>query len=445
MKKYGWIAVAALYYQLVPGWAEPVCQTFRGPLTLASADNQPQVVYDYDTDRCPIPDLKNSRDFVDNPVRPFLVGDSNNPTVLWFAGNGKGYFKSTGPKDLSKIQRIMNNGHCTVWLSSRANQFPNQYPIASYYNEIWMVAPFTPDGQRVYALVHNEYHIVPANTRDVYGNLIAASSSDAGGTFQFYQNATGNNQPVIASPYPFTKGKGGMFAQSNIMQWGKYYYILVAQNLANQNPRMSNGVCIYRTDQINDFSTWRGWGGQRYNVPLVPRYPSTLKDPKQYLCQPVLPNLYRFSWSYNTVLHRFIIIGVDTHYKMPNAGATQAFVYTLASLDATSGQLAPLMNASGAVQEYFLKQINWTRTWQQDKSKAGEAYPSLLDPASPILKDPLIPNPTPGDRNYQYSGVNPYLYYTRFNPVDPVVNPQGRNRDVVREQLIVQACQPASL
>ena len=58
----------------------------------------------------------------------------------------------------------------------------------------------------------------------------------------------------------------------------------------------------------------------------------------------------------------------------------------------------------------------------------GAAYPSLLDPTSPTLR--------PGggtDLNFQYSGAQPYLYYTRLNEFQR----RGSDRDVVRWKLSV--------
>jgi hypothetical protein len=56
-------------------------------------------------------------------------------------------------------------------------------------------------------------------------------------------------------------------------------------------------------------------------------------------------------------------------------------------------------------------------------SLTRHAYPSLLDPTSPLL--------LPGDLNFQTTGRLPYLYFTQMNPVGSD-NPQGWNRDLMR-------------
>ncbi len=48
-------------------------------------------------------------------------------------------------------------------------------------------------------------------------------------------------------------GVAGMFAQSNIIKWRDYYYILVNQDLSILNPNAPpGGVCIYRTNNLAD-------------------------------------------------------------------------------------------------------------------------------------------------------------------------------------------------
>ena len=297
-----------------------------------------------------------------------------------------------------------------------------------------MVAPYTPDGIHVYALVHNEYHIMPRNTTDVYGNLIAAHSQDGANTFQLYNNPKNPtyNVPVIAAPYPYAlTGKGGLFAQSNIIHWRSYYYVLVYQGfkqIISHAPIGSTGVCIYRTNNVANPRSWLGWNGHGYQLALIPpRYPDMLANRARYLCTPVLPAYYRFSWSYNTILHHFIIIGIDRRYMLRNK-PTEAFVYTLANLDPVTGRLTP---AGHAYTEYLLRPINWIDIWKQQGTVMAQTYPSLLDPASPKLM--------PGDRNFQFSASQPYMYYTLFHSRN---ENNGRDRDVVRQALTVVNCTP---
>jgi len=184
---------------------------------------------------------------------------------------------------------------------------------------------------------------------------------------------------------------------------------------------------------------WMGWGGTAYDVPVPTTYPST---PATF-CQPVLSAPFRFSWSLSRSLTLgsqplIIAIGEDTTAGMqssrvstdgcpyaPGASSTTtdgAFVYTLATLDQTSGELSQFWP------EVCLLQTNSIRAWQTSTTPlTGQSYPSLLDPTSPQLGA--------GDRNFQYSGSAPYLYYTQLNP-RPKSGP-ANNRDLVRLPLSV--------
>lgn len=357
--------------------------------------------------------------YADNPVRPFRIGQDSQ--ILWFASNSKGYFKVKGigpnvPDILARMERTN-----IPWLRSRFNSPPNFYPITSYYNEIWMVAPFALDENNVISLVHNEYHPTYGDDANVYGNLIAAYSNDGATTFQFYQYQ-GINLPVIATPYPFTgKGKGGMFAQSNIIQWGKYYYILVEQYLEQIAPEAKSGVCLYRTCNLQDPTSWKGYNTdtKKYDIPTIRFYPNN-EQPKKYLCTPILPSMYHYSWTYNVVLECFIVLGINVNYRKENGEIIEAVVYTLALLDMDTGILTPYKSETFV--EYFLREIHWFDQWKSKGNIIGQAYPSILDPTSP-------------DRNFQYSGKNPYLYFTKLHPFE---KNHGRNRDVVREKLCVE-------
>jgi hypothetical protein len=48
----------------------------------------------------------------------------------------------------------------------------------------------------------------------------------------------------------------------------------------------------------------------------------------------------------------------------------------------------------------------------------------------------MSPSLVRGDRNFQYSGVSPWLYFTQLNPVG-AGNRNGFDRDVVRLPLLV--------
>ena len=400
-------------------------------------------------------------DYPDVPARPFLVTRPL-PAVLWLAANANGFYASVGlgwgPDMLALLQRDTAAGPtCLPWLP--LPNYPRSSP-QSYNTGLWMVAPITTDGTNVQALVHNEFHgewtgdtslcwlqnpqssiFLPCN----YWNLVSASSSNGGlGFFQLLQQPAGTNVPAVALGQPYqvpsdantpTMLPQGMTAQSNILQVGQYYYVLV-QQLPYQAPGTKtppqSGVCLYRAPVVPPPGgplTWLGWDGNNYTVAVPPSYPAANSWP---LCQPQLGSQFRFSWSYNKELGQIIIVGQDLianvntngcHIAPKATAATvdSAFVYMTATLDA-AGHFSP------QTPETCLLQINSMANWQGNPSVTGQAYPSLLDPMSPEL--------SPGDLNFMYSGKKPFLYFTQLNPVGDN-NPNGYVRDLVRLPLTV--------
>jgi hypothetical protein len=198
------------------------------------------------------------------------------------------------------------------------------------------------------------------------------------------------------------------------------------------------GVCLYQGTFAPGAPTWPTWlglgAGNSYSVTVPPSYPSV---PPFAYCNPTLPSPFRFSWSINVQPDgptTFILIGQQA---LPTADpscpfapgaegtADEAFVYMVLSFDT----LAVLQPATCLLQ--INSMAKWKGSWTSKTPLAGQAYPSLLDPASPGI--------APGDLNYQYSGQSPFLYYTRLNPAGPNTNNKdGNDRDLVRVPLNVQ-------
>jgi hypothetical protein len=446
----------------------------------------PEVVWSHATQAC------DATDYSDVPARPFL-GDGGR-RVFWLASAAPAYFATVGAPAkpgqdiLARMQRVRGpGGNCVTWITPAPYDSPLGIP-QSYDTGLWMQSVFTPDGNKVFALVHNEFHgeltappgqpskyctitqaFFLANNACSYWNMVGAASKDGGHHFSLYKIGglgadADYNAPILASPHPYllpadnggkNPGLSGLVTVSNIIRWDRYYYVLVQQVPsavpAQQPPDGQaigrDGTCIYRTDRLFDRTSWLGWNGTEYAVPTITRYPSNITDPAQYTCTPVLNGIYRFSWSYNSGLGQFIVLGIDTKYG-PNQ--IEAFVYTTVRL-APGGRL---IETSG---EHLLREINWLDRWSANPSLTGEAYPSLLDPRSPdiarrvhrpmseIAMHALPPEEDnslwhrdgdgPADFSFEYSGVHPYVYFTLLHPIGP--SNDHNNRDVVRQELEV--------
>jgi hypothetical protein len=136
-----------------------------GPVRLLDPAVAPDVVWSHAASAC------SNTDYSDVPVRPFYGHARGQPgrTLYWFASNSTGYLATIGvpPADgadiLAKMVRVIDtNRQCATWITSgpytEAPITPANGVPQSYNTGQWMVAPFTPDGRRVFALVHNEFH-----------------------------------------------------------------------------------------------------------------------------------------------------------------------------------------------------------------------------------------------------------------------------------------------
>jgi len=425
-------------------------------LQVKVAAPEPEMVWRYARPGAPCA----SDDFSDVAVRPFLVNGARSGAyrVLWFAANSRGYFASEtpGPERVAAeitLAQFERRPGCDRWVHSE--RYPGSTP-ASYNTGLWMAAPFTSDGTNVYALVHNEFHgewtgdtrwcaqqdpgiYLPCD----YWNLVSAFSTDAGRTFSLRQIRQNENVPAIAIAEPYAPDRAlphavpqGMVAQSNMIERDGFVYVLAQQfgTTALVPANENGGVCLFRAAlPLGPATTWQGWAGRDTGwIEMPASYPTAPRLPP---CAKVLPGGFRFTWSYNPTLQQFIMIGTvsDPSYgsSCPAADSTvgddtdMAFVYMTATADLAKGQF------SIVTPQTCLLRINWLNGWGRSwPSKVGSAYPSLLDAASPTLK------PNGGiDLNFQFSGAQPYLYYTRLNSYALTRN--LRDRDVVRWKLSV--------
>jgi hypothetical protein len=264
---------------------------------------------------------------------------------------------------------------------------------------------------------------------------------------------------ALANPYvvppanaPPTDGPQGMTAQSNILRSGNYYYVLSLQLQAPGavDPSL-NGTCIWRAPVSTGGAVspgplvstgplvWTGWDGLAWTIAAPTGYPATSYSTSPPLCKPVLPAFFRFSWSFNRFAggNGLVVMGQDTLANLktknvstqgcayaPGASAStadEAFVYIVASKLPVEPPFFELpFGLLKENTELCLLQIN---SMNASSTLPRHAYPSLLDPTSPLL--------LPGDLNFQATGYRPYLYFTQMNPVGPG-NLQGWNRDLMR-------------
>jgi hypothetical protein len=298
---------------------------------------------------------------------------------------------------------------CRIVMSSERNHNP-----AAFAGWEWVAAPFSPDGRRVYALVHNEYHgqDVPGQctttTPDAYlkcwyNGITLAVSTDGGRTFR--HAAPPPRHLVAAIPYRYTPDGGptGLFEPSNIVlnPDDGYYYAFMR---AEAHQAQSYGACLMRTKTLANPGSWRAWDGSSFSVRFVNPYSSARVDPTDHLCAPVDVNDIggmTESLTYNTYFGKWLLVGSSQDQVK---GRNTYGIYYALSDDLVHWSHRKLMHEAEFVWSYQCGDSN------------PVAYPSVIDRHSKT-------------RNFATTGRRVDLYFTRLHYVNCQ---QNLHRDLVR-------------
>lgn len=169
---------------------------------------------------------------------------------------------------------------------------------AAFDDRAWITSLYTPDGQTIFAAVHNEFQgqrrpaLCPSGRyMDCWYNAITAAVSRDGG-IHFSRLAPGSDL-IAALPYRYDEVTGhhvGYFNPSNmIMDKGMLFMTVFATEAKAQQP----GNCLLRTDRIADPTAWRAWDGKGFGVTFIDPYGAEpTKD--VHVCSPVGGNQLRW-------------------------------------------------------------------------------------------------------------------------------------------------------
>ena len=353
----------------------PTTEPFPDPVLKIVGDEE--IIFDWTNDRCAdhnIPDLA-FRAFrgADGKVQAILSSDNN--------------YRMLGP-DLNNLKV-----DCNPIMTSEYNADPSQYVDAQ-----WVAAPYTEDGQTVYALVHNEYqgHMHPGQCpqNDYFpcwdNSITLAISTDGGET---YNAAKTPPQNLVARfPYPYKAGAGpeGFRAPSNILK-GKddYYYSFF--NVSEYGTQ-KQWVCLMRTDDLSTPDSWRFWDGTAFEGQFADPYVDDVSDPDAHICPHIdqvgnTSESLNESITYNTYLDRYVLVGISADWLDREIWG---FYYSFSD---------DLINWT---HRKLLLEIELPWTVEFPGSDVSHLYPSLLDPDS-------------SSRNFETTDKTAYLYFTRNN------------------------------
>jgi hypothetical protein len=348
-------------------------------------------VFDYTTDRCYDMDL---------PDLPTHVVRAEDGSLVLFAGNAPRFYVSRGA-DFGSFQR-----DCTRPVLESADRRTPE----SYENWEWISAVYR-EGNRWHALISNEFHDAVASTCKPgdpspsnpcwYNSATYAVSTDGAHSFSkpFAPAHVVAPPPYVwepplpgASPNSGWQFLEGYFAPISIVSKGDgFFYGAVGLIPSKANPPTYE-MCLIRTDNLDDPSSWRAWDGSGFNVRMTSPY--VTGSPAAPLCklshEPPGSNI-----TFNTYLDRYMEVGNYRHTTLDGKPLCGVFFSLSADLFHWSAQ-------------QLIAEVRDDGWCPFDLQKPG-----LLEPVN-VMYFTLIDH-ADTTVNFERPGRTPYLYYVRFN------------------------------
>eukprot|EP00729_Bicosta_minor_P022873 gene22873-8483_t len=288
-----------------------------------------------------------------------------------------GFYRSYGPSVLN----LRRDCSAPILKSGAVSNGPGVFP-----HNVWLMATWTDDGTTVHGLVHDEY---TPNATDTtlcpggfnkkthstcwYTTVLAVVSTDGGRHFEFSTTIANPRGIALAPPVgfnpDFTRPQG--FPNSHLVQGPDgYLYTLLSCGEGAYLPSTAfptGGKCVYRTTDISNVGSWRGWDGESWSASVVDPYASPAPPTAGHLPAVVGSGLVGSG----------SVVYLEAH---------KLFVLTGSKLLATGKGQRPIVHV------YYQTSTNMT-TWSSVQD-AGEfalpdefdgcaTYPRLIDAASP--------------------------------------------------------------
>jgi hypothetical protein len=341
---------------------------------------------------------------------------------------------------------------------SQSNIFRGNFPPygwQAFDDSEWISAPYYVPGDPsvansgdVFVAMHQEYRCCnDANTslnctdpaqqtgQCWFGSITfsrSTSYTDCGGGIDTpnllgacyrHNTAPGLSNHIIGTiPYGYYKdwGRHGYSESSNVIRGESgtgqdvagYYFtmpVVSAPLLTSTGSptAQKSGLCLLRTADLSQPSSWRAWDGEGFNVhpeSAVNITPGTTPD--DHVCKPILPSLVQpWDLTYNTYLEKYMLLGNGT-------------------IDGVTGDFYLLSDDLRNWGDPQLLAAAPSRTSPEDECTYDRVtYPVIIDPNDPAAGWPAqSSNP-----NFDHPGARPDLYFHHRDLIlnDPTDPSQG--------------------
>jgi hypothetical protein len=273
---------------------------------------------------------------------------------------------------------------------------------ADFNDEVWIDSFYTFDGKKIAGLSHTEYHgwSFPGECHTQnYGECEYDSdtfhiSYDGGYHFEGFE-APANFIAGFPYKYAVDHGPMGYSVDTNIVEWGGWYYAVVTDYawppgcVGQTGPNrclVPEGGSPIRTQDVFDASSWRGWNGTDFSLSFADPYLGPVQDREEHVYTPV-PYM-TFVTAINIYQPGNVVVATVFNGYTNEYGPKGLYLTTSTDL------------------------VNWTKPTlvitldkfleQEPKGNWQYAYFTLIDPKAP-------------DLNFSIIGDQPYLYYVRLN------------------------------
>ena len=145
-----------------------------------------------------------------------------------------------------------------------------------------------------------------------FSAVVSVISTDGGKHFRRVTSPSRPNGIVAASPIPYRPDIGvqGSPAHRNIVEKGGWYYMMPASPLVPELEK-GRGKTVWRTGNISDFGSWRGWNGSAFSVRSFDPYTEPALSAGALLAATPMPvnTGLSGSLSYLPTVDAFVIVG----------------------------------------------------------------------------------------------------------------------------------------